>query len=248
MTTPSLASWFNRPYRKLELALGYRFRRQALLACALTHPSYRFETPGIESDNQRLEFLGDAVLGLMAAERLFKEQTDAEEGALTVARSRITSTRHLAEVAARIGLGEWLRMGRGERSTGGPERPSNLCDALEAIIGAAYLDGGPRAAQCVFDRLFEPSIPDRPEPRHNPKGALQELAQRLFKQQPVYRTVEESGPAHARRFTVEVAIGRRALARGEGPSKRQAEVEAALRALEALDPPAEPEAERQTER
>ncbi len=225
-----------RPYRALEKALGYKFRRQHRLELALTHPSFRFETLGVESDNQRLEFLGDAALGLVSAAYLFEHYPEFQEGQLTQVRSHLTNTRTLARIAAAILLGNYLKLGRGEQLSGGQHRSSTLSDALEAIIGAAYIDGGLRAVEKIFGKLFEAEIQPGliEEWTDNPKGALQELCQREWHTSPRYRTIREEGPAHSRTFTVEVSVNGTVHGTGEGANKREAETVAARAALRQL--------------
>ncbi|MBN1269101.1 MAG: ribonuclease III [Kiritimatiellae bacterium] len=224
------------PYKPLEAALGYRFRRRARLEMALTHPSYRYEDQTAPDDNQRIEFLGDAVLGLIAAEHLFRRFHEMREGELTKLRSQIASSKALAHIAEKIELGKYLRLGRGEDKSGGAERPSNLADALEAILGAAYLDGGMKAACRIFNKLFAAEL----DQMHghlwaaNPKGALQEYAQDRWKMSPHYRIVHEDGPAHSKNFTAEVLVNGRVCGSGRGANKRTAEVAAARAALSTL--------------
>lgn len=184
-------------------------------------------------DNQRLEFLGDAALGLMAADHLYREQPSANEGDMTKLRSLITSTKALATLALRIDLGFFLRLGKGEQISGGRQRPSILADAMEAVIGAAYLDGGLRAVRIIFATLFRPMLSelDADPAIENPKGALQERAQRTLGQNPRYIVTEEIGPAHQRMYTVEVRLGEKAVGIGRGTNKRDAETEAAVNAL-----------------
>jgi ribonuclease III len=224
------------PYAKLERRLGRRFRRRALLEQALTHRSYCHECDPGAPDNQRLEFLGDAVLGLACAALLFHRHADQQEGDLTQARSRIASTAALGEVGARLGLGEWLRLGRGERLSGGGDRPALLADTVEALIGALYLDGGFRAAEAFIEKQVA-SAPaggrKRTPESSNPKGDLQELMQKRWRINPVYRVVSEAGPAHLREFRVEVLVRGELLGTGCGASKRAAETEAARAALAA---------------
>ena len=220
------------PYRQLEKNIGYRLRRTRHLETALTHRSYRYESPEIDGDNQRLEFLGDAALGLTAAAHLFAKFPDCEEGDLTRMRSRITNTKKLAHVAEAVGLGAFIRLGRGEQQSGGHLRASTLGDALEAVIGAAYVDGGMKAVTRIFDKLFVPALEamDVEHWRDNPKGSLQEFAQRRWKLSPRYHILREEGPAHSRHFVVEVLINGKTLGTGEGSSKREAEMAAALEA------------------
>jgi ribonuclease-3 len=224
-------------YRALQRAIGYRFRRVAHLKMALTHPSFRYEDDSIEGDNQRLEFLGDAVLGLATAAYLYETHRDLQEGDLTKLRSQVTSRQGLAEIGLNIGLGQYLQLGKGERQSGGEERPSNLADALEAILGAAYLDGRLKAVQKIFNHLFVPALQNLSsgDPwANNPKGALQEFCQEHWKVSPRYNLTAEEGPPHHRRFTVEVELNGKALSEGTDLSKRGAEMEAARAALDIL--------------
>ena len=230
---------FNKnPYRALERELGYRFRSKAQLEAAFLHRSYRFENgTDTGADNQRLEFLGDAVLGLVAAAYLFGRFPGQDEGDLTAARSRLTSGAALAKLAKRIDLGVWLKLGKGEERTGGRSRASNLADALEAVLGAAFEDGGIQAVETIFQRLFVPPLaPDvaGEAEEENPKGRLQQICQQRWKTPPVYSVQSEAGPLHAREFRVDVMAGKRLLGRGQGGSKRAAETAAAREALALL--------------
>lgn len=221
------------PYRPLEKQLGYAFRKRALLETALTHPSCRAARPGVQADNQRLEFLGDAALGLAAAAHCYRQFDSHDEGTLTSVRSTLTCGATLARVARAIGLGAFLRLGRGEEQSHGRERASILTDAMEAVIGAAYLDGGMRAVGRVFERLFVPRIIEGMAApwRDNPKGELQDLAQRLWQVAPRYTVVAEHGPMHSRRYTIEVKCGSNLTGRGSGSNKQEAEKNAASDAL-----------------
>jgi len=223
-------------HRKLESAIGYRFRKKALLDLALTHPSHRYENPAAEDDNQRLEYLGDAVLSLIAAEYLFKKNPDASEGDMSKLRSQLTQDRMLAEIGSSIGLGAFLLLGRGEEKSGGATRSSNLADAVEAIIGAAWLDGGSRATSRIFKKVFLPlldRLSERPATRNNPKGKLQEYAQSNGFDVPLYETIETSGPEHDRMFKVEVSACSKKWSATAG-SKREAERLSASKALAEL--------------
>ncbi len=224
------------PYRELEKQIGYRFRRKSRLLAALTHPSFRHENDGDAGDNQRLEFLGDAVLGLAVAAHFFETRPDLDEGAMTKLRSRITSTRALAIVAAGVSLGKFLRLGRGETASGGHLRDSILADAFEAVIGAAYLDGDMRAVKKIFRALFLPALQnDASSHWHdNPKGSLQEWSQQHAQSNPRYHTVSQTGPPHAMVFSVEVFVGSVRAGKGEGTSKQAAEIAAATDALQHL--------------
>jgi len=223
-------------YRQLEKALGYRFRRKHHLETALTHRSYRFESTDIHTDNQRLEYLGDAALGLVAAAYLFNAFPDFQEGDLTRIRSRLTNSKTLAQIAGKIDLGNNLKLGRGEIQSGGNLRSSNIGDAMEAVIGGAYLDGGIKAVEKIFRKLFIPEIDPEAYDRwqDNPKGALQELAQKQWKISPKYRTVNEEGPPHAKVFTAEVTVNSEAKGVGTGQNKREAESNAAQEALKII--------------
>jgi len=224
------------PYRELERALGYRFRNRSLLEQALVHPSYRYETDGVSADNQRLEFLGDAVLGMITAAHLFESCPDHPEGELTSRRSQLTSGAALARVGAQIGLGAYLKIGKGEERSGGRSRVSNLTDAVEALIGAAWLDGGVKGAEKIIRKLILPAVGQEVETGEtNPKGRLQELVQARWKVSPVYVLTGTEGPAHEAFFTVEVRLPDGACWTGRGSGKRAAETEAARAALAVLD-------------
>lgn len=226
------------PYRALEKTLHYRFRERELLAAALTHRSFRFENRDIEHDNQRLEFLGDAALGLVCAERLYVRFPKFDEGELTRIRSDFTSARGLSAIAREIGLGAHLRLGRGEQMSGGHERASTLEDAFEAVIGAAYLDGGMKAVEKIFDACWKTRLDQLGSgpAGDNPKGDLQEICQQRWKSSPRYRVAKEDGPLHARNYEIECVLDDRVLGTGRGPSKKLAEAEAAANALASLPP------------
>ena len=222
-------------YRKLEQSIGYRFRKKALLEMALTHPSYRYEHPDAGDDNQRLEYLGDAVLSLICAEHLYRHHPNAREGDMSQLRSRLTQDRKLAKIGESISIGTYLKLGHGEAKNGGAERASNLADAIEAVLGAAWIDGGMRAAKKVFIRIFLPELDalGAVSRQGNPKGELQEYVQSHGFDIPVYKTVDTAGPEHDRTFTIELKACDRTWHASAG-SKREAERLAALIALEAL--------------
>ena len=221
------------PYRALEEALGWEFRDAELLERALTHRSYCAEHAGSES-NERLEFFGDAVLGLIVTDYVYREYEPFNEGDLAKLRASVVNSEALADAAAEIGLGDALRLGKGEDAAGGRGKPSILGDAMEAVIAAVYLDGGWEPARTVVLRLIEPRIIEGaagPEGQ-DPKGRLQELlAQRG--QVPRYQLRRE-GPDHAPRFFASVTAGNRTLGEGQGRSKRQAEQVAAQAAWRRL--------------
>jgi ribonuclease-3 len=220
----------------LQGGLGVVFRDPDLLRTALTHPSYSNEHPA-ESPrtNERLEFLGDAVLGLIVAETLYAGFPDLEEGRLTEWRAQIVCGPTLAKVAQRYRLGESLLLGRGEEATGGRTREGNLERVFEAVVGAVMLDGGLETAREFARRALAPefqALEDDPATL-NPKGALQQLVQGAYGR-PHYVTASEEGPEHARRFTIEVRIDGEVVGTGSGPSKQQAEKEAARQAIEVM--------------
>jgi len=220
----------------VQQALGYRFTQPDLLEQALTHPSWLAENEGAAADNQRLEFLGDAVLQLAATVVLFGAFPSHDEGALTKVRSALTKERTLADHALVLGLGDCLRLGKGEKRCGGASRPSNLADALEATLGALYLDGGFAAAEAVVRRMVEPVLADVEAllALENPKGSLQEFTQEHFHGVPRYETVGLSGPDHEPRFEVAVIFRGEELARAVAGSRRAAECQAAEAALRVL--------------
>jgi ribonuclease III len=217
----------------LESRINYKFRNSLLLAEALTHPSLAYESQRPHFDNQRLEFLGDAVLQLIVTEELFKMFPDFTEGKLTKLRSRVVSRRALARFAMAIHLGDYVLLGKGEEATGGRRRLSTLADAFEALLGAVFLDSGTVPVRELVLNLFKAEIGNMvtsPEER-NPKGELQECLQAIHPQAPVYRIVSESGPDHRRVFQSEVVWLDKVLATGKGKSKKEAEARAAAEAL-----------------
>ncbi|WP_373426268.1 ribonuclease III [Agromyces albus] len=205
-----------------------------LLLLALTHRSFAYENGGIPT-NERLEFLGDSILGQAVTVKLFRDHPDLEEGELAKRRASLVSSAALAEVGRSIGLGPFIRLGRGETMTGGADKPSILADTVEAIIGAVYLDAGGDAATALVLRLVAPLLldPARFGAAMDPKTSLQEIAARRGAPAPVY-TVVESGPDHNKHFVATVTVGGLAEASGEGSSKKQAEMAAALEAWTAL--------------
>ena len=222
---------------ELEKQLGHAFEQPERLAAALTHRSYAVEAghPDL-AENQRLEFLGDAVLGAVAAEWLVAQCRDWREGPLTKVRSRLTNAATLARVARKLELGKYLRLGRGEEQGGGREKNALLADALEAVLGALWLDGGPGAVRRVFAECFAEEIAEAVAAGgdDNPKGELQERLQQERKENPRYEVLEASGPAHARHFKVAVYWGETCLGQGAGASKQEAEIKAARAALNTL--------------
>ncbi len=221
--------------QSLESRIQYKFRNSFLLAEALTHPSLAYESQRPHFDNQRLEFLGDAVLQLVVTEVLFELFPDAPEGDLTKLRSRVVSRRALARFAMMVHLGDYVLLGKGEEATGGRRRLSTLADAFESLIGAIYLDSGQPPAKALIMRLFEGEIEgmiESPEER-NPKGELQECLQAIHPTAPIYKIIGQSGPDHRRVFQAEVHWQEKLLAAGKGKSKKEAEARAAAEALRA---------------
>ncbi|MCH2063892.1 MAG: ribonuclease III [Roseibacillus sp.] len=214
--------------------LGYQFKDQDLLVQSLTHPSMSAEQREAVEDNQRLEFLGDAVLQVILTEHLYRILPDQAEGHLTKIRASLVSRRALAGCALRLGLGEYIRLGKGEESNGGRDRESNLADAFESLLGAIYLDGGITGATAVTMRLMEEDLQValEGEDTSNPKGRLQEELQALRRESPLYRILAEEGPDHLKQFRVEVLWCGKPLGEGQGSSKKNAETAAAQDALE----------------
>lgn len=214
------------------------FKNPDLLARALTHRSYLNEHPELPSeDNERLEFLGDAILDFIVAQWLYRRFPDLPEGRLTSIRAALVRTEKISEFANQLALGDQLRLGRGETESGGRARQSLLADAFEAVLGALYLDQGVRAVQSFLKPLLDAEI-DRivvDQTDRDAKSRLQEIAQGRFGITPHYRTVQESGPDHAKVFTVEVYLKDKAIGRGEGHSKQTAAQAAAARALNDLE-------------
>jgi ribonuclease-3 len=219
----------------LEERIGYKFRNSHLLEEALTHPSVRHEAQREYFDNQRLEFLGDAVLQLVMTERLFRHFDEEAEGRLTKLRSRLVSRETLRSYAQAIQLGSYLKLGRGEEASGGRERTSTLGDAFEALIGAIYLDSGLEdARKFVLEQARGDLEQIAEEPVDiNPKGDLQELLQSISPTSPVYEVISQSGPEHDKTFIVEARWSGMMLGKGSGRNKKQAETAAAEEALRA---------------
>ncbi len=221
----------------LEERLGYAFSDRGLIERALTHRSRAHEDDsGVVEDNESLEFLGDAVLGLVTADRLFREFPDCDEGWKSKARAQLVSAATLAGLGDGLRLGDHLLLGRGEEKTGGRRKPSLIADAFEAVVGAIYLDGGYEAAVAFLERAFRPLLERLRRDgvsagTRDHKSALQEWLQAQAHPLPEYRLVSTAGPDHRKEFSVEVLVGDRVVATGSGQSKKEAEREAARRAL-----------------
>lgn len=234
--------------KQLEERLGYRFSNAALLEQALTHSSAVPELRSADTakapedvlpeDNERLEFLGDAVLELLASEYLLAAFPDWSEGQLSKSRARLVNARSLEAAARRLGLGEHLRLGRGEEKTGGRDKPTLLADAFEAVVAAVYLDSGIEPARELLKRvLLEQALEERGERIADPdrKSALQEYLQGRGRPPAEYRVTAESGPDHQKLFEVEVWVSGVRMADGAGSTKKEAEQQAARNALERLE-------------
>jgi ribonuclease-3 len=218
------------PDDALDRAIGVRFTDPELRRMALTHRSFAFEH-GLEVTNERLEFLGDSVLGLVVTDMAYREFPDMPEGQLAKLRAAVVNMQALAEVARTLELGQVVLLGRGEEQSGGRDKASILADALEAVFGAIYLDLGLDAAQELVERLFRPRMQAyvRGEGDRDHKTILQELASQELRAMPEYR-LEERGPDHEKEFTATVFLGGEAFGTGAGRSKKEAEQQAAREA------------------
>jgi ribonuclease-3 len=219
-------------FSALEAVLGYHFKDRALLERALRHASWCNEQQGERGeDNERLEFLGDAVLDLVVGHRLMTRYPQLREGELSVTRAQVVSETGLSDVAGQLGIGQWLMLGKGEEKSGGRTKPSILADAFEAIVAAVYLDSGFDAADAMVHRLLAQRI-ETVEFKgfYDFKTRLQETAQARMKATPTYQVVQELGPDHEKRFVVAVQINHDEWARAVGKSKKEAEQMAAAEA------------------
>ncbi len=218
--------------KELEKNIGYSFRNKELLELALSHSSYANEKHG-RQDNERLEFLGDSVLGFITAEYLFSTLENRPEGELTKLRANAVCEKSLAVFANEINLGDYILLGKGEMMTGGRERPSILSDAFESVIAAIYLDGGMEEAKKFVLRFVSTSTTDTVKATDY-KTMLQEVIQKNPDEHLTYRLVAESGPDHNKEFTVEVYLNSNCIGTGKGHSKKKAEQAAAREALELM--------------
>lgn len=217
----------------IEKKLGYNFKDADLLKTALTHSSYANET-SVES-NERLEFLGDAVVGFIVARVLYDLFPEAAEGKLSKMRSAIVSRMNFAHFAKELKIDKQILLGKGEEITGGRKRQSNLAGAFEAVIGAVFIDGGYRKVYKIVSKLLKNCLNGKEEIFKDYKTRLQEVAQRQFKKVPKYKVVLEEGPPHDKCFHVEVKVGRKAIGKGIGSNKKQAEQAAAKEGLEEVE-------------
>lgn len=225
--------WWRAHRDDLEERLSYRFADPSRLAAALVHRSWAHEQGSIDH-NERLEFLGDAVLGLVTASWLYERHPEQPEGELARRKAWLVAAPTLAREARRLGLGERLRLGVGEERSGGREKASILADALEAVYGAIWLDGGEPAARRVIERYLEEAERAGEPTGGDPKTVLQEILQGRGWSLPVYSIVEEAGPDHDKSFVCEVAVRGAAAGRGAGRTKKEAQQRAAAAALESL--------------
>ena len=221
--------------KDLEAAIGYRFKNISLLQNALAHSSYANERwHSSLMSNERLEFLGDSILGMLVADHLYRNFPDRPEGELTRMRADMVCERALAAVAGKIGLGEHLLLGKGEEAGGGRGRDSILADAVESVIAASYLDCGMEAAKQFVDRFVLVNVPHAKLHNRDYKTTLQELVQQKKNQTISYVLVGESGPDHDKQFVVQLLINAKVAGVGTGSSKKRAEQDAARAALEAM--------------
>ncbi|MCY3824447.1 MAG: ribonuclease III [Nitrospinae bacterium] len=217
---------------EIETQVGYSFSNKELLVRALTHRSFSQESSTPTSDNERLEFLGDAVLQLIVTEKLWKDFPADDEGVLTHMRSERVNGRTLAGVFKRRGLGNFIRLGKGEEKTGGRQKPSIQAGAVEALVGAIYLDAGyARCTQWAQSWFWAAGLNEEDVLSQDFKSQLQRLAQKNGNKPPGYRLVRESGPEHEKKFEVEVRLGRKVMGRGQGTTKKAAEQVAAKEAV-----------------
>ncbi len=240
MTEERLAS-----LRELEAAISYRFRDLGLLDNALTHSSFVNENPdaGIK-DNERLEFLGDAVLELCVSDLLMKRFPDYTEGQLSRLRASMVNEQPLAELARKFTLGAYLLLGKGEESTGGRDKNSLLSNTFEAVVAAVYLDSGFERTEAFIGEIFGPLIEEGENAQYRDyKSLLQEMSQTLFKGLPRYTLISEEGPDHEKVFSVRLFLGGAVAATGTGKSKKEAEQQAARTAIEELGKMSPPEKE-----
>lgn len=217
----------------LEEKLGYTFQSPELLENALTHSSCANESRGRLQSNERLEFLGDSILGMVVADHLYRNHPDLPEGELTRTRSALVCEESLVEVAQALGLGEYLKLGKGEEAGGGRERPSIIADAVEAVLAAVYLDGGIGSARKLIQKFILDREAEKSASRDY-KTALQELVQRESGQVLGYQLIGAEGPDHAKIFSVEVDLNGIPIGQGRGRSKKEAEQNAARAAIEKL--------------
>ena len=224
------------PFRQLEKKMGYRFQNISLLELALTHPSYNVKDAK-RANNQRLEFLGDSILGAVLSAKLYELYPSEDEGSLSRKRSFFARGSHLAELGSYLQLDKVIKMSPSEVRHSGNHRPSTLEDAVESLVGAVYLDGGfENARKCILDWIGDlRSKLDEHKGSMNPKGQLQEIVQAQYPKEKIrYNLIQQSGPDHAKSFAVELCLNGKKIAEGKGNSKKQAESSAAAKAIRHL--------------
>jgi len=221
---------------ELAKLLGVTFENSEILQQALYHRSYLNEAERSVESNERMEFLGDAVLGIIVSDKLYQDYPTLSEGHLSQLRALLVRWDALAAAAERINLGDYLVLGRGEELSGGRKRPSNLAGAFEALIGAAFLDGGMARAKKLVIKLLKPDFEEIAARgvTADSKSELQHFSQTKWHEIPQYRLISSEGPDHAKLFTVEVVVGEQVMGQGQGRNKKQAELNAARQALETL--------------
>lgn len=226
----------NQQLTQLFEKLNYTFKDASLITTALTHSSYANEAKGNVKFNERLEFLGDSVLGLIVSDYLFRTYPELPEGVLTKMRAGVVSEASLAPIARELSLGEYIRLGKGEEITGGRGRASILADAMESVIGAIYLDGGLETAKAFVLRLLTPSIERMASGKGHIdyKTELQELLQSKSNLEITYEIIGDEGPDHNKTFTAQVSHGDNIIGQGKGKSKKEAEQQAAQNAMDKL--------------
>ena len=221
--------------KELQENLGYTFHNIELLRTALTHSSYANESHGKLKCNERLEFLGDSILGMVTAEYLYLHCPEVPEGGLTKQRAALVCEKALCKYSRELGIGRCLMLGRGERHSGGENRPSILADAFESVLAAVYLDGGMKVAKALVLRFITREMAETRKPGFRDyKTQLQEIVQQNPEEQLEYVLVEESGPDHDKHFVIEVRLNSNVLSRGGGRSKKEAEQQAAREALQLM--------------
>lgn len=217
---------------EIEQKIGITFKDKGLLGLAFIHRSFLNENPRVQESNERLEFLGDAVLEFVVSEHLFKKFSKEDEGHLTALRAKLVNTISLSETAKELELGNLLYLSKGEEKSGGRENPGLLANTVEALIGAIFIDQGIKATQEFIDKFILKKIPEIVKiSLKDPKSLLQEFVQANGHSTPFYRVVKEEGPDHAKQFTVEVVVDGKAYAQGAGPSKQIAAQKAAEEAI-----------------
>ncbi|MCJ7740365.1 ribonuclease III [Candidatus Microgenomates bacterium] len=221
-------------FEKLIKLLGIQFKNPELLKQAFVHRSYLNESKKTLSSNERLEFLGDSILSFLVSEYLYKTYEDLPEGELTNLRSSIVKTEALAEIALKLSLGDYLYLSKGEEEGGGRKNPSILADTFEALLGAIFLDIGLTPVKKIIKEQLLPILPKiiAEKTYKDAKSNFQEMVQETVKLSPVYKVIQETGPDHAKRFTVGVFVEEKLWGKGEGRSKQEAEQKAAMSGLE----------------